>query len=144
MLGVVALPAAATRPTALQTARSGERDPRARLFAKWGLWIKVDARFELVVPREAADRLSIMWGSPGQRTQHLLVPGCQAGTCSANDGSGACDRSDEWLAYAGGYLVRQVACLPLLVRASGQQQRVLIGVGAPCPGQKPPPQPTEA
>lgn len=96
-----------------------------------------------MVPADAANRLSIMWGNPGQRTEHLLVPGCHAGACSANHGSGSCDQSDEWLVYAGGYLVRQVACVPLLVRTSGKEQRVLIGVGAPCAGQQPPPQGTD-
>jgi hypothetical protein len=129
VLGVVALPTSDAAPVALQTSLSGEPDRSARLFAKQGLEIKIGAAFEIVVPDEVANRFSIGWGSPGRRTRHLVVPGC--------------DGSPDWLAYAGGYWAQQVGCMPLLVTAGGQEQRVLIGVGAPCPGQRPPPQPTQ-
>src|SRR5207253_11145210 len=123
-------------------APSGERDPSARLFAKEGLFIKTDAALELVVPDQVASRFAIGWGSPARRTRHLVVQGCPPGSCAADHGSSVCDSSSSWLGYPGGYSVRQVGCLPLLVRAAGQEQRVLIGVGAPCPGQQPPPDPT--
>jgi hypothetical protein len=64
-LGVVALPTSDNMKAALQTRVSGEADPAARLFAKTGLVIRVDAAMELIVPGEVADRLSIGWGSPG-------------------------------------------------------------------------------
>jgi hypothetical protein len=130
ILGVVALPTSQTRPSALQTGLSGAPDPSARLFAKEGLEIRAGAAFELIVPDQVANRFSIGWGSPGRRTRRLIVPGCHG--------------HQPWLAYAGGYWARQVGCLPLLVRAGAQEQRVLIGVGTPCSGQRPPPQPTQA
>src|SRR5437879_4411978 len=129
VLGVVALPTGEARTFALQTSLSGENDPTARLFAKQGLEVKAGAAFEIVVPDEVADRFSVGWGNPGRRTRRLVVQGC--------------DEGSAWLAYAGGYWVRHVGCLPLIVRAGGREQRVLIGVGAPCPGQKPPPKPTQ-
>jgi hypothetical protein len=129
ILGVVALPTNDSMPRALQTRSSGESDPVARLFAKQGLPIRAGASFELVVPHDVATRLSIGWGNPAHRTRHLVVPGCASRTAR--------------LAYAGGYWVGQVGCLPLLVRVGSREQQVRIGVGAPCPRQQPPPQPTE-
>ena len=129
VLGVVALPTSDARGHALQTSLSGERDPAGRLFAKQGLEVRAGGAFEIVVPDEVADRFSSGWGNPGRRTRQLDVQDCHSGS--------------QWLVYAGGYWVQRVACLPLIVRAAEQEQRVLIGVGAPCPGQRPPPQPTQ-
>jgi hypothetical protein len=128
VLGVVALPTAETMAAALQTSASGEVDPSARLFAKWGLYVRADAALELIVPDEVADRFSIGWGPPAPRTRRLVVDRCRG--------------NSEWLAFVGGYWVRDPGCMPLLVRTGGQEQRVLIGIGAPCHGQHPPPAPT--
>jgi hypothetical protein len=143
VLGVVALPTSEASRFALQTALSGERDPAARLFAKQGLLIRTGVSFEIVVPDEVASRFAIGWGSPARRTRDLVVGGCPSGSCAADHGSAICDSSSAWLAYPGGYWVQQVGCLPLLVRAAGREQRALIGVGAPCPGQRLPPAPTQ-
>ncbi len=140
VLGVMALPTSQTSRFALQTALSGEPDPAARLFAKEGLLVKTEAAFEIVVPDEVANQFTIGWGSPASRTRRLAVQGCHPGSCAAHHGSAPCDSSSTWLAYPGGFWVRQAGCLPLRVRAGEQEQRVLIGVGAPCPGQKPPPE----
>src|ERR1700736_3236980 len=67
----VALPTS----NALQANRSSEQDPRARLFAKIGLFIASGASFELIVPAEWVGRLMIGWGNPGIRTTHLHVRG---------------------------------------------------------------------
>lgn len=113
---------------ALQANRSGESDPSARLFAKQGLFVASGASFALIVPAEWVGRLTIGWGSPGPRTTHLLVSGCKA------TGS-----QERWLVFAGGFWVGEPACVPLLVKTAGQEQTVLIGVGAACPGQAAPP-----
>ena len=122
VLGVVALP---TTGTALQTAPSGE--PTGRLFAKAGLVVRAGSALDLVVP--AGVGLLIGWGNPAPRTSHLVVASCP--------GAG-------WLAFAGGYWVDHPACASLLVRVGGHQQRVSIGVGAACPGERPPAQPTSS
>ena len=127
VLGVVAM------PIALQTNASGQRDPAARLFAKSGLEIWAGAALEIVVPEQVADRFSMGWGSPAQRTRHVVVQGCPEGACPGNYGSEGCNRPSRWLVYAGGYWGRQVDCLPLEVVAGGRTQRVLIGFGAQCP-----------
>jgi len=132
ILGVVALPASPWTRRALGAARSGLRDPSARLFAKQGLVIRAGARFRLIVPRGWRDRLTIGWGNAGE--------GHWGSTIAVDACSGP--RGAKWLAYAGGYFVRDPICAPLVVAADGQRQRVQIGIGRACNGQRPPFQPT--
>jgi hypothetical protein len=133
VLGVVALPTSPHLRRALQTARSELRDPAARLFAKWGLEIRVGARLRLIVPDRLRDRFSIGWGNAGEghRGTTIVVDACPG------------SRGAKWLVYAGGFYVRDPFCAPLIVSAHGQRRRVRIGVGKACPGQRPPPQPTQ-
>jgi hypothetical protein len=112
---------------ALQTNRSGDLDFAGRLFAKAGLYIASGSSFSLIVPADWVGRLTIGWGSPGQRTTHLYVRDCAASALQKH-----------WLAFAGGFWIDQPACVPLLVKTASQQQTVQIGLGAPCPGQAPP------
>jgi hypothetical protein len=119
---------------ALQVSRSG--DPGARLFAKDGLFIRRGASFDLIVPDEWRDRLTINWGFPGKLTHHLRVPGCRP-TSTINP----VNEHDAWLVYAGGYTVSEPACVWLVVKAGQTQQTVRIGVGTACPGQALPPPP---
>jgi len=124
VLGVVALPISPVYP-ALGTSLSGEGNGALRLFAKTGLVIRPGTAFELIVPAEFADRLSIGWGSPGTPSHRVVVNNCP------NPGGG-------WLAYAGGFWIDHPACVPIIVRTGGKQREVHIGVGTPCPGQQPP------
>jgi hypothetical protein len=130
VLGVVALPASPRYP-ALGTSLSGEGDKALRLFAKTGLVIKPGTTFELIVPAPFNHRLSIGWGLPGTPSHRVAVNNCP------NPGHG-------WLAYAGGYWIDHPACVPIIVRAGGKQQTVHIGIGTPCPGQQPPPGPSQS
>ena len=133
VLGVVALPTSPHSRRALQTTRSDLHDPTARLFAKSGLDIRAGARLGLIVPDPVRDQFSIGWGNAGEghRGTTIVVDAC-TGPKGAN-----------WLAYAGGYYVRDPFCAPLIVAAHQQRRRVRIGVGKACPGQRPPPQPTQ-
>ena len=130
VLGVVALPVSPGYP-ALGTSLSGEGNGALRLFAKTGLLIRPDTTFELIVPAGFASRLSIGWGSPGTPSHRVVVNDC------SNPGGG-------WLAYAGGFWIDRPACVPIIVRAGGQQQEVHIGLGTPCPGQRPPQGPSQS
>jgi hypothetical protein len=102
-----------------------------RLFAKTGLVIKPGTTFELIVPAPFTRRLSIGWGLPGTPSHRVVVSSCP------NPGG-------RWLAYAGGYWIDHPACVPIIVRAGGKQQTVHIGIGTPCPGQQPPPGPSQS
>jgi hypothetical protein len=128
----VALVTSATSDTALQTSTSGEPNPSQRLFAKNGLLVRTNVRSELIVPPAWHDRLSFQWGNAGPRqaTEHLVV--------------GQCDGGANWIAFPGGYLVSDPACVDFIVRAGDGDHRVTVGVGAPCEGQRPPPEPTDA
>ena len=128
VLGVVGLPAS-PRYWALQTSSTGSADPTAKLFAKTGLTIKVGATFTITVPPEYADRASIGWGNPGGPTTSLSVNACP----------GSYSPGATWLNYAGGYYVDSPMCLPLTIDSGGQKREVSIGVGTPCPGQRPVP-----
>lgn len=125
VLGVVALPTSPGYP-ALQTSLTGDTGS-GRLFAKTGLLVKPGTTFEIVVPAEFADRFGIGWGgAPSAPTTRLTVAACP------NPGG------TGWLAYAGGYWIDRPACVPLIVKAGGEEQRVHIGLGTACPGQSPP------
>jgi hypothetical protein len=133
VLGVVALPTAPAYE-ALQTSRTGMRG-RLRLFAKTGLAIRPHTRFELVVPPELRQRMAISWGNAGDPPPRgrFVVNDCGRGKTTGS----------KWLVYAGGYYVSHPACLPLVVVAGGRRRRVRTGVGAPCPGQRPPAGPSQ-
>lgn len=130
-LGRVALP---TRFALGAVRFPNEPDPNARYWAKDGLQIRAGASFELVVAPEWRGRLSLGWGNPAPRTTRLTVAGCRwMASPSQSSPAGA------WLGFAGGYWVRNPACVALLVRADHQTRRVHIGIGVACPGQHPPP-----
>jgi hypothetical protein len=131
VLGVVALPISPRYP-ALGTSLSGDGHGPLRLFAKTGLFFRPGTTFELIVPARFASRLRIGWGNPGTPSQVVEVSNC------ANPGGGG------WLAIAGGYWIDHPACVPIIVRAGGQQQQVHVGVGKACPGQRPPPEPSQS
>jgi hypothetical protein len=131
VLGVVALPISPRYP-ALGTALSGDGNGPLRLFAKTGLFFRPGAKFELIVPARFASRLRIGWGAPGTPSQIVEVSNC------ANPGGGG------WLAIPGGYWIDHPACVPIIVRAGGKQQQVHVGVGKACPGQRPPPEPSQS
>ena len=133
VLGVVALPRSPHSRRALQTARSDLHDPAARLFGKSGLDVRAGARLRLIVPGPLRNQFSIGWGnaSEGHRGTTIGVDGCTG------------PQGAKWLAYAGGYYARDPFCAPLIFAVHQQRRRVRIGVGKACPGQRPPPQPTQ-
>jgi hypothetical protein len=129
VLGAVALPTA----RALQTARTGLTSD-ARLWAKDGLFVSTDAAVELRVPDEWRGKLSFIWGQPADRhLERIRIPAC-ATTRGAS----------TWLAFTGGYFVADPACVAIIVTVGQAQQRVQIGVGAPCAGQDPPASPSDS
>ena len=124
-LGVVALPAASTHPTALQTSARTAEDGTEFYFAKTGLWWRGNTSFQLIVPTELRPVLAIGWGGAAELA-HTVNVDCDP------------DADDDWLVLAGGYWVREPMCAELIVEAAGVSERIEIGLGRPCPGQDPP------
>lgn len=94
-------------------------------WAKQGLLVHGMARVELEVPPEHRDELRIGWGgAPATPTISVTLD---------------CDpHIDDWLAFPGGYWVREPGCYPINVRVDdGPARPVHIGIGAPCEGQAP-------
>jgi len=146
-IGVVAAPpadmtvyfdrVALTTESVLQANPSGEPDAAGRLFAKDGLLIRRGTVFDLVVADESRGKATIGWGSPGKRTNHLRIHGCDPKSNSQVHGSG------DWLAYAGGYWVAAPACVGLVVEADTQETDARVAVGTACPPLNgPPPMPS--
>lgn len=88
------------------------------LFAKQGLVVRAGVPASVSVAPEAADRVRIRWGSPGPEGTAIHVPACPSGS--------------GWLAFAGGYLVREPTCVPLVVDVEGRREHVGVSVGVVC------------
>ena len=125
VLGAVALPTDRAVPMV-----AGPADPGPRLWSKNALIVSTDVAVELKVPDEWRGRFSFKWGQ--QRTGDHGVDLVRVPDCSASRGAG------QWLAFTGGYYAVDPACVTLIVQARGEEQRVDIGLGAPCAGQAPP------
>ncbi|MEU6412709.1 hypothetical protein [Microbispora sp. NPDC046933] len=122
----VALPTSKSRAQALQASDAKSPGGGAGFFAKQGLLVRRGRHVELTVPEGLTGRFWLVWGNPGSPGARVVVDRCEA--------------RDEWIAFAGGYIVRATGCLPVQVRVDGGvAHEVLIGVGAPCPGQRPAP-----
>ena len=120
--GGVALATSTSQASTFQTAPTQDRDPATRLYAKTGLEVRDGAVSEIIVPPQSIGRVSLQWG--GRPTTHLIV-----GPCAANG---------AWIVFPGGYLVPQVGCFDIIVRATNVDHEYSVGVGSPCPGQTPP------
>jgi len=95
-------------------------------WAKHGLLVAGGSLVELAVPREHDADVRIGWGMPATPAVRVIIDCELAG--------------DSWAAFAGGYWVREPGCYPIDVRVDGGPARsVDLGIGAPCPGQAPPP-----
>ncbi len=112
-----------TSDTALQTSVSGDADPTRRLFAKSGLLLRTGEHAEL-----SSEDAWLAWGS------NAVDRRLDAGPCQGEPG---------WLAFAGGYLVSDPGCVAVTVTVDGEDFPYTVGVGAPCPGQQPPPAPSD-
>lgn len=133
VLGVVALPTSAAGGTALQTSRTGEGPSGPRLYAKTGLLVRARTDFQIVVPPGSGGRLGIGWGSSATPAKAVVVSHCPRAHLPV-----------KWIAFAGGYWLDHPACVALRVQTAQRTKTVHIGLGAPCPGQRPPPQPTHS
>ncbi|MFE9193273.1 hypothetical protein ACFYL6_27100 [Micromonospora sp. NPDC007208] len=98
---------------------SGEADPAARLFAKWGLVVRAGRVVDLRVAPGWQDKARLGWGG-------TPAPTATVHACAPEGGQG------QWMAFVGGTWVAQAACVPLIVTSNGQDERVNLGIGVPC------------
>ncbi|MFC0861524.1 hypothetical protein ACFHYQ_04350 [Sphaerimonospora cavernae] len=127
IVDAVALPTSKSSAQALQVGEDSTPDGGTGFFAKQGLLVRRGRHVELIVPERLTGRFWMVWGRPGSPGARIVVNRCEA--------------RDEWIAFPGGYIVRETGCLPVQVRVDGgAAHEVLIGVGEPCPGQRPAPQ----
>ncbi len=127
VLGSLALP-----NPALAAALGTARDPSptstvTTFFAKDGLGVTAGTQWRIIVPAEYAGHLRIGWGSPA-------APGVSVGPATGCD----VQTSTGWLWYPGGYWTDHPACYAVIVGVGTRRQRVNVGIGAACPGQRPP------
>jgi hypothetical protein len=128
LFDAVALPTSETYPSALQTNLEPDADPAGRLFAKTGLFFRPGHDFEIAVPDQLRDRISIGWA---QRAWRVTDPACPGS-------------SQDWTSLVGGYWVAETMCADLIVRSGSNERHVSIGLGTPCPGQTPPQGPSQS
>ncbi len=124
LLDAMALPTSDSAPAALQASLRGE-DDEPSYFAKTGLLVRADAAFDLTVEHDA-DVASIGWGAPADFSPQISSQGCE---------------SEGWIAFAGGFVVREPRCVELTISSGGDTQTFAVGAGAGCQGQAPPPTP---
>ncbi|MFG1894494.1 hypothetical protein ACGFIP_10795 [Micromonospora zamorensis] len=112
----VAVPGAAV----LFAEESGEADPAARLFAKWGLVVRAGRVVDLRVAPGWEGRARVGWGA--------TTPAATATVhaCAAEGGQA------QWLAFVGGTWVARASCVPVIVTSNGQDHRVDLGIGVAC------------
>jgi hypothetical protein len=110
---VVAVP---TDPL-LSASPSGESDPAAKLFAKWGLVVRAGATAEIAVAPGWADEARVGWGTPGTPAASVRVVACPSGA---------------WTVFAGGTWVAEPACVPLVIRAGGRTEQIRLPIGVAC------------
>jgi len=92
----------------------------SRRWFKQGIVIRAGSTLTLTVPHAWQGRLAIGWGSPAQPSEQVTVDNCTSAGM-------------KWLAYAGGYWVDKVACVPLIVESGGRRKTVHVALGEPCP-----------
>jgi hypothetical protein len=115
--GVIAVP----DDQVLQLAPSGERDPAAKLFAKWGLVVRTGETVQVAVGDGWAGRARVGWGNPGAPAASVRITACPTGS-----------PPQTWTAFVGGTWVAAPACVPLLFGAGGRTAEVRLPIGLPC------------
>jgi hypothetical protein len=91
-------------------------------WRKAGLIVRADGRpLTIAVPAGWRDRVAFEWGNAGTggSFSSLRIAGCGSNPRAGN-------------AYAGGFVVRKPACVPLTFTVGGRSATVRFGVGRRC------------
>jgi hypothetical protein len=126
--GAVALQTSAPNRRAIQTSFDPREASAWRYFAKSPLFVRTgDRTAEIRIPQSGIGHVAITWGNTdhnGLATQRLAV--------------GPCSGDPRWIVFPGGLYVDKPHCVKLVVRVSGRDHAMAMGVGSPCGGQRPP------
>jgi hypothetical protein len=133
--GAVGLQTRASNRRAIQTSfRTDATVPDARYFAKTPLFVRTgETSAAIIVPREHIGRVALRWGN----TDHDAI-------ATRTFRVGPCPGPAPWIVFPGGYYLKKPGCIELIVRVSDRDHRVRMGVGSPCPGQRPPVEPSDS
>jgi len=133
--GTVALQTRSSTHRAIQAAAQPDAtSPYERYSAKTPLYVRTGgAKAEIIVPRKWLGRLALDWGNSAPRT--VATESLTVGPCAG---------SARWIVFPGSYYLAKPACIELVIRVTGHDHRVRMGVGTPCPGQRPPIQPSDS
>lgn len=127
VLDSVALPDSTVAPALQVDRQQGTSPPLQRFFAKDGLGFRVGTQWRLTVSSKASSHLRIGWGSPPSPGTVVRSPvECRFPTDA------------DWVWYPGGYWTDKPGCYSVVVEVGEQEQRVDVGIGKPCTGQRPP------
>jgi len=102
--------------------------PVLRYWSKSPLFVRTGKRAQVRIPRSERGHVAVAWGNTGLddvADRVFLIGPCPGGV--------------GWIGFPGGYFVDERHCVRLVVRIGGRDHAARIGVGAACPGQRPPP-----
>ena len=86
--------------------RWGQQDlDFGQFFSKTGLIVRADSAFEILVPEGSNTR--VHWGWRDEPVRRFIVPACQS--------------TDAWVGFAGGFWVDEATCVELIVRRPDQE-----------------------
>lgn len=146
--GVAALPTAGTDANARRVLPTNGPASAAQWYAELPFAAYHDTGFELRIPTEFQNRVAFWQESWELMTHNLRVP-----ACPGEEAGGGCWRagrllqecpSGEWVPFHTSILVARPECIALDVVYGKTAETILLGIGAPCPGQNPPLEPPEA
>jgi hypothetical protein len=128
--GTVALQTSTSTSLALQG--SPISDPaiaRYHYFSKTPVYVRTNGKSATIsVTRSSRGRVAPSWGNTD-------ADGVATNTFTF----GPCSGSATWIGFPGGYYLTRRGCFDFVVRAGRKNTRIRVGLGAPCPGQQPPP-----
>ncbi len=92
-------------------------------FQKVWIALRTGAKMNITVPLAMQDKMRIGWSNDGYRlANELKVPGCES------DPAGA-----QWVAYPGGFWLREAGCVPLTITTDTVTKTVHVPLGKSCP-----------
>ncbi len=91
-------------------------------FQKVWIALKTETGMTINVPPAMQDSMRIGWSNDGYRlATELKVPGCESNPAGA-----------QWVAYPGGFWLKEASCVPLTITTSTATQTIHVPIGKSC------------